>query len=181
MRYFIFRLFNGFVGCLPAPLLKRILRAVYLKPELASRAGFQVYPEVFYNPFPNTAEVNAAKLEEKRDLPGIQIDLAKTRGWLGDLARYADETSQFLNQRTGDIEKWNMTYPPADSAVLYATLRHLKPRRFIEVGCGFNSRVSSAALHRNAEDKSPCNALYIEPYPPPYLAELQLPGEFLQS
>jgi hypothetical protein len=60
-------------------------------------------------------------------------------------------------------------------------LRHLKPKRYIEVGCGYSSRVSAAALKRNEAEGHVCKALFIEPYPPPYLEEMKLPGEFLKE
>jgi hypothetical protein len=181
MRHQLYRLFNGLVALIPRPILRRLLRALHHRPELADRVGYQVFPQVFYNPFPNPAEVDTARLRVKRELPGIKLDENAALKRLAELTRYAAETNEFLQNRPGDVERWNMTYPAGDSATLYAMLRHLKPKRYIEVGCGYSSRVSAAALKRNEAEGHACRALYIEPYPPPYLAEMQLPGEFLQE
>jgi hypothetical protein len=178
----LYRLSNLSVRAMPRGLLKRLLRVLHTEPGIAARAGYQVYPDVFYNPFPSAAEVDLERLKLKRSLPGIQFDIAKTQAMLAELAPYAAEVKQLLAERpVALVEKWGRTYPPGDSAVLYAMLRRFKPKRYIEVGCGFSSRVSTPALLRNADEGHRCEALYIEPYPPDYLAELKLPGEFLKQ
>ena len=167
---------------MPRGLLRRLLRALHLRPDIAARAGYQVYPDVFYNPFPSPAEVDVERLKLKRSLPGIEFDLEKAQGLLMELKRYSAEVNQLLAGRPAAlVEKWNITYPRGDSAVLYAMLRHLKPKRYIEVGCGYSSRTSTPALVRNADEGQRCQALYIEPYPPAHLAEIKLPGEFIRK
>lgn len=180
MYYFLRKFFNACVAALPLGVLRGFLKAFVARPDVAERAGFQVFPKVFYSPLPDPDAVDIAKLREKRNLPGVQIDVPKALILAEELARYGAELDQFFRQPDGSIT-WSHTYPSFDTATLYAMLRHLKPRRYIEVGCGYSSRVSSAALSRNRDEGVPCDILYIESFPSAQFLELKLPGEFLQK
>ena|SRR5947209_1107563 len=48
-----------------------------------------------------------------------------------------------------------------DALALYCMVRHFRPRRIIEVGSGFSSRISAQALVKNGVGELTC----IEPYP----------------
>jgi hypothetical protein len=180
LRKILYQFSYAAAGWIPRPLLRHLLRLLHVRPDLTDRVGYQVYPQVFYSPFPEPAQVDLERLKLKRPLPGVKFNPQFTTSLLADLARYATELSDFFKNRPAHLVHWDMTYPPLDTATLYAMLRHLKPKRYIEVGCGYSSRVSVAALGRNHEEGSTCQALYIEPYPPAYLTELKLPGEFIQ-
>lgn len=181
LRYRLYLLLRYAVGLIPPPLLLHFLKLLYRRPEVTDRVGFNVWPQVFYNPFPVPAAVDLARLKLKRSLPGVRLDLAQSLALLKRLTCYATEVDQFLKSRPGDLERWESTYPAGDSGTLYAMLRHVKPKRYIEVGCGYSSRCSAAALARNEQEGHPCQAAFIEPYPPPYLTEMRLPGEFIQQ
>ena len=182
LSYQVYKLTNFTMNTMPRGLLRRMLRALHIRPDIAVRAGYQVYPDVFYNPFPSAKEVDVARLKLKRPLPGIKLDLSQVQALLAEIARYSGEAGRLLADRPAALlPTWDITYPPADTAVLYAMLRHLKPMRYIEVGCGYSSRTSTPALLRNADEGVRCEALYVEPYPPAHLAEVKLPGEFLKQ
>jgi hypothetical protein len=179
MGLLFYRLLNYAVGLIPRKVLRYFLRALYVRPDVMDRAGYQLYPQVFSNPFPIPAEVDAVKLEAKRSLPAIDTDPAPALALLKTLAQYSAEADQFLKSRVGNILFWDRTFGACDSATLYAMLRQLKPRRYLEVGCGYSSRASVAALKANAEEGHACECLFIEPYPPAHLKEMKLPGELL--
>lgn len=182
MRYHLFKLFNALVGMIPAPIMQRLLRAIHYHPDIAERVGYTVSPRTFYSPFPDPAEVDLEKLKQKRDLPGIHFNMAETMRLMNELLKFSAETRDFINNRQAStLKTWNDTYPVCDSAVLYAMLRYLKPRKYIEVGCGWSSRCSTAALDCNHAEGHGCEALYIDPYPAPHLAEVKLPGKFLKQ
>jgi len=174
---------NLMVQAIPASLLRRMLRVLHLRPGLAARVGYKVYPDVFYNPFPTTGEVDLERLKQKRSLPAIEFDLPGCKALFADLAAAsATEANDFLRGRPERlVARWDLTYPPNDAAVLYAMLRRHKPRRYIEVGCGYSTHTSTAALARNAAEGHPCRALFVEPYPPDHLDVSKLPGEFIRD
>ena len=181
MRYLIFKSINLLVAWIPTPILNRLLRSLYLQPKIADRTGYTIYPQVFYNPFPIQSEVDLEKLKQKRDLPGVKFNLPLADELLQKQARYAGEINEFIKNRKGNIQAWNITYPVTDSAICYSMLRDIKPKRYIEVGCGFSSNCSAAALHQNASEGHPCKATYIDPYPSPHLSNVNLPGEFVKE
>src|SRR4051812_16429585 len=59
----------------------------------------------------------------------------------------------------------NSWFNDFDAATLYGLLRYLKPRHYVELGCGFSSLISSRALSRNAGEASPCDAVFADPSP----------------
>jgi hypothetical protein len=180
MRHTLRKLFNRGVGLMPPFLVKGFLKAFATHPEFAERAGFQVYPRVFYNPFPDPAEVDVKKLREKRSLPGIGLNIPKAQELLSSLAKYSSELEQFPRAADGAMI-WNSTYPDYDTAALYTMIRHLKPKRYRELGCGYSSRVSTAAILRNRAEGFDCQAVYIEPYPGKHLVVSDLAGEFINK
>lgn len=171
------------VGQVPVAIIRGLLKSFYNYPELAERAGFQVHPRVFYSPLPDPDEVNRATLREKRSLPGVELAAHRSLALLNQLAGFASELAEIPRQKTAGALTWyeNGTYADFDAATLYAMLRHLKPSRYIEIGCGFSSRTSTFALNRNAREGAPCACTYIEPYPPQHLAEVKLAGNLLKQ
>ena len=179
MRGQLRKLFNAGVGALPPAVARGFLKAFFDHPNYAERAGFQVYPRVFYNPFPDPAEVDVARLQLPRPLPGINLNVPSALRLTRELAAFAGELESFPHDpRTGSVT-WSMTYPSFDTAALYTMIRRLKPRRYIEVGCGYSTRTSTAALAKNLAEGHPCESRFIEPFPGPHLKELKLPGELI--
>jgi predicted O-methyltransferase YrrM len=102
-----------------------------------------VPPGHFYSPFPDLEDYGRrvrALLDPGRDVPGIdlrereQVTLVETIG-----ALIADIS--FPEHDDGSTRYWadNPAYAWSDGAVLHGMLRHLQPRRIIEVGSGYSS------------------------------------------
>jgi len=178
MRYSLRKRFDTLVALLPTPLLRGALKTFDNHPELALKCGFRLFPTIFDSPLVAPAEIDVRKLSLPRTLPGIPIDLEYIADLVSKIAPFQSE----LNPLPGtDDPQWAGTYTIIDSTALYCMLRHLKPRRFIEVGCGYSSRVSSMALRKNTSEGHPCEATYIEPFPGWRLEGVDLYGELLQK
>jgi predicted O-methyltransferase YrrM len=68
----------------------------------------------------------------------------------------------------------NGQYPPLDAWVLEGLLRHYRPRRMIEVGCGFSTLI---AARLNREDlSSDMDLICVDPYPAPFLVDGEVEG-----
>jgi hypothetical protein len=171
---------NGLVGAIPAPLLRAFFKCFNTHPEIAERAGFYVLPRVFWAPIPNPDEINSAALSLPRALPGIDLRAQAALTLLDELAKFASEIAKMPAEQTDGAELWlaNGTYTDFDAASLYAILRHLRPRRYVEIGCGFSTRFSGAAIERNLGDGFPCESHFIEPYPSDFFLQQRLPGTF---
>jgi hypothetical protein len=178
-KYLLRSTFDRLFSCLPQAIHTGILKSYANMPALTLRSGFRCYPQVFYSPLVNPAEIDISKLGQKRHLPGIAMDLALAEEWTEKLAAFASELAWMPREEPSRRVVWHETYTTTDSAYLYCLLRHLKPKRYIEVGCGVSSRVSSEAMRRNEAEGIRAESTFIEPYPGPRLEGVNLYGELL--
>jgi hypothetical protein len=181
LRHLLRRAGNALLSALPTALRRAVLKGFAEQPELAEECGFQVVPTVFYSPVPVPAEISRDRLGERRLLPGIDLRIAPALALCAELTqRFDAELAQIPRQRTTDGLLWleNDVYSGFDAATLYAMLRHLRPRRYIEIGCGYSTRASTLALTRNAAEGAKCDAHFVEPFPSEQFLELTLPGPF---
>ncbi len=179
IRYQFRKIFDATMRALPRAVHTALLKSYSNMPDLALASRFRCYPQVYYSPLIDPHEIDLTKLGEKRQLPGIQIDCDRYVQLFDTLEQWVPELTWMPRSADGEKVKWHETFTSLDSAALYCMLRHLKPKRFIEVGCGFSSGVSSEALRRNEAEGVTCAATYIEPYPGPRLDGVNLHGEFL--
>lgn len=124
-----------------------------------------------------------AFLERNRDLwqpivepEGIDWNLAGMEALATDLHPYVDELKD-VPQESADkgVYHWNnWWFCYADAAMMYALVRHVQPRRYIEIGCGYSSLLLNKALQKNQRD---CEVTLVEPYPREELLS-RLPAEW---
>ena len=138
-----------------------------------------VPPGHFYSPFPDLDDYDrrAARLRDPhRQLVGIdlreseQLDLVEAIG-----ALVADVAFPEQPDPTGASRYWfdNPAYAYGDGTVLHGMLRHLRPRRVVEVGSGYSS-----AMILDTVDGwlSGTELTFIEPHPE-LLRDLLRPGD----
>lgn len=103
-------------------------------------------PGHFYSPIPNIGEVQAREAElfgpAPPSLPGIALNTDRQLALLSTLARYYPD-QPFPHERSAESRYWfrNDAFSYGDALFLYAMLRHLQPKRVIEIGSGFSSAV----------------------------------------
>ncbi len=156
--------------------------------------GLHLLPVHFYSPIPDTAKLPASVWELKETpgiawREGEQLALLGRLGrWNGELAEMiaaeagagpgggaAGEApgsggadgdgpggARAFDERAFRFD--NPAFAFTDAAVLYAMLRELRPRRMVEVGCGWSSLIASRAIARQE-----MQLVQIEPYPPAIL------------
>ncbi len=147
----------------------------------AARWAFRkvgVFPirDQYYEPLINPDHLHRP-LDEPRDLPGVTWSDEEQLQLL-DQFKYEDELLAFPWEPAGDGGYYfgNPAFGPGDADILYGLVRHLKPRRFIEIGCGHSTLLVQSALRRNhGENKDyQCRHVCIEPYEAPWLEELDV-------
>jgi hypothetical protein len=59
-----------------------------------------------------------------------------------------------------------------DAEMLYGIVRHARPERMIEIGCGFSTLISAAAIQANRSEMPAyqCELTCVDPYPPAWLS-----------
>jgi len=150
---------------------------------LAESAGYHVYPRLYFSPLPLREEMDLTVLGQRRRLPGIKLNEESALRLLETIGPYVTELQSAPYQPSGTEPFWfaNGWFSDFDAAALYALLRHLKPKRYVELGCGFSSLVSSRALSRNANDGYACDVVYADPEPRIEIAQTLSCGRLLQK
>jgi methyltransferase family protein len=149
-----------------------------LKNEL-DRFRTWVPPGHFYSPVPSQAEVKDRAGEifdrTRRALPGIDLNEPGQLATLEELKRFYPEMP-FTADGTPDLRYRfeNRFYSYSDAIFLYSVIRHLSPKRIIEVGSGYSSCVILDTNDRFFDGAISCT--FIEPYPD-VLRSLLRPGD----
>lgn len=158
---------DALVARLPISVFRMFLKTFKTHPELAEAAGFHVYPRTFYSPLPLMEEIERSKLAKPRLLPGIDLRIVDALTLIEKLKPLSAELDSIPYDRQAQEVFWfnNGSFTDFDAAVLYSALRYLKPKRYVELGCGFSSMMSSRALHRNHQEGTACDAVYADPEP----------------
>jgi len=167
LRHHLRSMGNALVAVIPRPLLRAFLKTFESRPELAEAAGFHVHPRRFDSPLPLMEEIDRAKWAKPRPLPGVDLRVSSALALVEQLLLFASELDPVPYERDGSSAFWfnNLTFTDFDAAVLYTMLRLLKPKRYIELGCGFSSFMSTRALQRNHQEGTSCEAVYSDPHP----------------
>jgi len=128
-------------------------------------------------------EIDRAKLGRPRPLPDIDLRAPSALALIAKLHPFKSELEAIPYEPDGKTPFWfdNKSFTDFDAAVLYGMLRQLKPKRYVELGCGFSSLMSSRALQRNHQEGTPCEAAYCDPEPRLPMGGALAYGRFVQQ
>ncbi len=138
-----------------------------------------VPPGHFYSAIPSLGYVHqhAARLfgDPPGHLPAIELREDRQLELLRSFQRYYDE-QPFPETRTPPRRYWfeNGAYSYSDALFLYCMVRHLRPRRIVEVGSGHSSCVTLDTNELFFGGQVACT--FVEPYPE-LLNSLLRPGD----
>jgi len=138
----------------------------------------------YYQPMINPSKYLARPLSEDRNLPGIEWNV-KEQLHLLERFNYVDELLliPFEKKDKNDLGYYhnNPSLCFADAEFLYNMIRHFKPKKMIEIGCGYSTRLALQAQKKNKEDNlmNACKHICIEPYEMLWLE--RLPVEVFRS
>ncbi|MCW0220502.1 MAG: class I SAM-dependent methyltransferase, partial [Prosthecobacter sp.] len=138
------------------------------------RAGYHFQANDYYSPL-NDVSFLKENFDLWKDRPSpssINWNVDEQLAIAEKVGDYVDELRDVpQDQRPGTIEYcWNNPmWNNSDALVQYGLLRHLKPNRIVEIGCGWSSLLMQRALDRN---NAACHVTQIEPYPNPELFKL---------
>ena len=125
-------------------------------------------PGHFSSTIPNLEEIK--KAEDRifgvphRHIPGINLNEEEQLELLSLFAEYYEE-SPFPRKKTDGFRYYfdNPGYSYSDAIFLYCMIRHLKPKRIIEVGSGYSSCATLDTNRLFFDNSIECT--FIEPYP----------------
>lgn len=128
----------------------------------------KIPPGHFYSPIPSLEEIKKHEAQifgnVLRHIPGIELDESNQLKLLDEFCNYYQEMP-FKPHKTNGLRYYfeNGAYSYSDAILLYCMIRHLKPKRIIEVGSGFSSCVT---LDTNELFfGGSISTTFVEPYP----------------
>jgi predicted O-methyltransferase YrrM len=138
-----------------------------------------VPPGHYHSPIACWEEVEADALavfgRHPLEVPGVELRLDEQLALLEELAKYSEELC-FPKMPTPGHRYFyeNGGYSYGDAIFLYAMLRHLRPRRLVEVGSGYSSAATLDTNERFLDFEVRCT--FVDPSPG-LLRSLLKPGD----
>ena len=135
------------------------------------RLGFHVLPVHYGSPIPDTRILRRKPELWSRELPldALDLNINEQRNLLETIYRlFHDEYMAFPLERTNDPTQYHLnngSFGFVSGQMHYGMIRYFKPRKIIEVGTGYSTLVSLAALRKNAEEGYQYEFITIDPYP----------------
>ncbi|MFO0891031.1 MAG: class I SAM-dependent methyltransferase [Isosphaeraceae bacterium] len=131
--------------------------------ELWQSRGYHIMPVHFYNPIPDTRDINEHVFNRQFDLAGVDLNEPAQLRLLSDFGDLYRPEYEADGAESYSIPDWG---------VLYCMIRHFKPRRIIEIGSGESTKVAAKAVLKNqAETGIEAKLIAIEPSPARDLVE----------
>ncbi len=122
--------------------------------------GVTVSPANFYAEIPSVAEIEEASAYEGEPF-AEGFDAAAQARFIDELVGIAAEFDPPKEPREGSYAWENGQFSYSDAMVYYCLIRKHRPKRIVEIGCGWSSLVALAALKANGSGALTC----VEPYP----------------
>lgn len=138
--------------------------------------GFLPVPVHFYSPIPDLKDLEKRKVWDQRsNMKGINFDIKRQLGLLDRLGKKFSHECVWPFAKTTDETEFhldNNSFLYGDAASLHCLIREFKPRRIIEIGSGYSSKVISRALELNKKEVGKQGEyIIIDPYPPEYVSK----------
>jgi hypothetical protein len=177
-------LFAALLRLVPARVGSAFMSLLQSHRDVPDAWGVHIRRIQYYDPLPDFRTITEEKTSARRinkaidfDLPG-QMELQKKLA-----AAYGAELAALatMPEAEGGFPFENDYFSFLDAAVYYALIRHLKPARVVEIGCGFSTRIADKALKANRAEGRPGKLVCIEPYPQPRLTEFKLEMELVEK
>jgi len=138
-----------------------------------------IYPimDHYYDPLFNPDRLQEQLVGKDRELPGLDLNVTEQLDQLSKF-HYSDELKVFpMNKRSdSEFHYQNGSFQAGDAEYLYSMIRHLKPSRIIEVGCGNSTLLILSAIKKNKDENSnyTCSHTCIEPYESAWLEKINI-------
>lgn len=130
--------------------------------------GISLVPNHYYWPVPDLKELEARKWPADQFPIGVDLALEKQIDFLRTVVPLYEPEWGSTSGPIGiaGYTRGNGFFETVDAEIAYCLVRHLKPKRIIEVGGGYSSRVMAAALDMNLKmDGVRGELLTIDPHP----------------
>jgi hypothetical protein len=136
---------------------------------VAQAAGIHIVPNHFYGPVPDTRDLTDDLWAKPSEAVGIDMQPERQLALLESISAYKDEYDAFPAHSTGVAHQYhyvNGKFGPIDGGMYYGLLRHIKPKRILEVGSGYSTMLAAQALAANERESGGTTRMdVIDPFP----------------
>ena len=160
--------------------MKFLLHATWawgIEDKIFMKLGVLPILDQYYQPLINPKKYLTKSLRDDRSLPGIDFNPGEQINLLSAF-NYNEELLSFPIEKRAEGEFYynNGSYCAGDAEYLYSVVRHFKPRRIIEIGCGSSTLMIGNAVAKNKSDNPDyvCQHICVEPYEQPWLEQLDI-------
>ncbi len=139
----------------------------------ARKLGYTIVADHFYQPIPNDRELLIYDSKE-RPLRSIEWKIDRQIEFVSEiLKKYCDEfNDKSIISSCGYAEEKGLA--SGDAEFLYSIVRHVKPRKIVEIGAGGSTQIIASALRMNFfENAEKTRFISVEPYPQHSLKNLE--------
>lgn len=165
---------------LPIRLMQRLLWLLQKYPTLGDRWGYSIRQCHYYEPLPEFSAITPEQVLKRRVSSCIDWNLERQVSLVRKLSQYQSEIQEIVEgQASIPFDFSNSVFSELDAAVYYAILRELKPRKVIEIGCGYSTQIAALAIAQNLQQGYSGGIICVEPYPEARLTEANLAVELI--
>ena len=135
---------------------------------MLQRIGITVSPNHYYWPVPDLRELESRKWPTEKEPVGLDLAFDRQLDFVQAVvpqyrAEWESPSAPFFS---AGYKYSNGFFETVDAEIAYCMVRHYKPRRIVEVGGGYSSRVMAAALNVNLKlDGVRGELVTIDPHP----------------
>jgi hypothetical protein len=127
----------------------------------------------YYEPLFDDRQLSSP-LHSERSLPGINLNINFQLNFLTFLSKRDELIRLDLYRASNNIDSFcinNGSFESGDAEFLYQFIRHIKPKKIIEIGSGNSTKISHMATDKNrSESKHECVHICYEPYEQQWLS-----------
>ena len=138
------------------------------------RFGFSIIRHHYYGPVILPADIRHS-LREDRRLDFIDFRVERQLELLSDMG-FVEEIKEIPDQEINGVrfDPGNGNFGPGDFDIYYSLIRHIKPRRIVEIGAGHSTVIAALATRHNRQDGVEAEIVSIEPFEQPWLERLDV-------
>ena len=118
--------------------------------------GLHITPNYFESPIPDTRRLKKEIWSRRSSLTGIEMrEEEQTKLLESFVNNYKADYERFPRSKTARAHQYyvdNGFFEAVDGEVLFCMIRHFRPKRVYEVGCGNSTLLAAQALRENQKD-----------------------------
>jgi len=137
---------------------------------MLERLGVHLTPNHYHFPIPDTSRLPESTWTRSSDLPGVHLDEVEQLTLIDRLsAAYGSEMAALPRRASGSRNGFHLDnghFETVDAEIYFGLIRERAPRRILEIGSGYSTRLALIALEKNRREGKPGGITLCDPRPP---------------